>query len=389
MTRVVEAHANSVFAERIPDPPDFLVALFVLTYLSALLLCGELRGIRQEEAILRRQRAQLTRRLARLDNFLREGTGKLRHPLAMRAAGALVLLIATATIACLFVYPFSPLTPPGELEISMIDVGQGDSFLLALPDGRVILLDTGGIPVFGGRKSSLDIGEDVVSPYLWSRRIRKLDALILSHADYDHAGSARAILRNFRPPTVLYAQPAPEKGFWQEMVHAARITGTELRRLGRGDGLDLGEVQIKVLHPARHIPASLNDNRYSLILRVEYGETSILLTGDSIASSETELLAKEEDLRADVLKVGHHGSKTSTTTAFLQRVDPSIGLLSAGWMNVYRHPHQKVTDLLESENVLVYRTDWHGMVRLFSDGRRWRSEVWQPPGSLALRLIGP
>ena len=273
----------------------------------------------------------------------------------------LVLLVA---------HPFRPVTLPGVLELTAIDVGQGDSLLVAFPDGKLMLMDGGGIPSFGRAvKTRLDIGEDVVAPYLWTRSIRKIDVVALSHAHEDHIGGLAAILRDFEVKE-LWTGATPPYPSWDHLRDEARARGVTVKPLERGQPFPFGGASVEVLAPsADYVPSASPKNNDSLVLRLAYGRHSFLLTGDMEKAIEQELLTGNAVRHVDVLKVGHHGSKSSSTPDFLDALHPALALISAGYENSYGHPHRQTLDHLEERHIETLRTDRQGLLTIRSDGR--------------------
>lgn len=280
-------------------------------------------------------------------------------------------IAVAAALVLLFVHPFAPQTRPGELEITMIDVGQGDSILVVFPDGRRMLVDAGGIPSYGGRsRSQLDIGEEVVAPYLWGRSFRSVDVIALSHAHEDHIGGAPALVSDFRPKEV-WTGAMPETGPWREVRKRATAAGATVRALNAPAKFVFGGAEVEVLAPLPdYAPSSTPRNNDSLVLRVRYGGHAFLLPGDVERQIEARMLDARQSPRADVLKVAHHGSKTSTTGEFLAAVAPSFAIVSAGLDNAYGDPTPEVLDRLERQRSVVLRTDLDGLITVRSDGRR-------------------
>jgi len=270
-----------------------------------------------------------------------------------------------AVFAVLFAHPFAPDLQPRTLELTAIDVGQGDSLLLALPDGRTMLVDTGGILSFGRTRPRMDIGEDVVSPYLWTRGLRRVDVIAITHAHEDHIGGLAALLENFRPAE-LWTGATPQTDRWRVLEQRARELGIRVRRRHAGEH----EGPIEILSPAVDYEsgdAARNDD--SLAMRITFGLHTLLLTGDMEKDTEYRLVQDNALHRTTVLKVAHHGSRTSSTEEFLSAVQPSFALISAGFENSFRHPHPDVLGRLEQHHTSVLRTDRQGLITIRSDGR--------------------
>jgi len=250
-------------------------------------------------------------------------------------------------------------------------VGQGDSIFIAMPGGKLMLLDGGGIASFGKHvRTNLNIGEDVVSPYLWSRSIRSLDVVALSHAHDDHIGGLPAVLENFHVKQ-LWTGATPNSPAWTALRRKAEDLGVKIIPLTKGRQFDYGGARFEVLAPAAdYVPASAPRNNDSLVLRLTYGQRSAILSGDVERQVESELVAENLVRHTDVLKVAHHGSKTSTTEPFLEAVHPAFAVISAGFENLYGHPNADVLDRLQAAKIEVFRTDQMGAITIRTDGRR-------------------
>jgi competence protein ComEC len=307
--------------------------------------------------------------------------------------------VVFALLGLMLWHPFAPLIEPGVLEITTIDVGQGDSIFIAFPDGKLMLIDGGGIPAFGARpsnpsvsagaphrvRSKLDIGEDVVSPYLWSRSIRRLDVIALSHAHEDHIGGLGAILENFHVKE-LWTGATPHSPSWDALQDKALRAGVKIVPMQRGGPFAYGGATMRILAPGPdYAPDKIPKNNDSLALRVTYGERSALLTGDIERQVEAELTSENLVEHADILKVAHHGSKTSSTPAMLDSIHPAFAMISAGFENSYGHPHPDILARFSQRGVCVLRTDALGLVSIRTDGHRIvvGTAHWSP-GSYAL-----
>jgi competence protein ComEC len=293
-----------------------------------------------------------------------------------------VLSAVLALFALIFWHPFPPALHPGELELTAIDVGQGDSLLICFPDSKLLLIDGGGVLAFGNRAAGahstrIDIGEDVVSPYLWSRSIRKLDVVALTHAHDDHAGGLPAVIENFHPSQLWTGAMVPSAA-WSAVHQKALAENVKILALAAGRSFDFGGARVEVISPpAGYVPGNSPTNNDSLALRITYRQRSLLLTGDMEKPMERSALAGGELLRADILKVGHHGSNTSSIDPFLDAVSPRFAVISDGFENTFRHPHPKVLERLATHHARILRTDQDGLVTLRTDGRRISVETFR------------
>jgi competence protein ComEC len=338
--KIAAFHAAMEPSWRVADPPLWLALAFVAALIGAAILAGNRNW---------------------------------RWP----AAGAVL-----AAFALLLWHPWPPAIAPGTLELTVIDVGQGDSLLVVFPQGRIMVIDGGGLLQYGRqRKSNLDTGEDVVSPYLWSRGIRRIDVLVATHAHEDHSGGINALLENFRPRELwVGANPLDRVLDRAARVHVPVIEKRE------SAPVEFSGATLEVLSPPSDYVNPKPGNNDSLALKIVYGAHAFLLTGDMERPMETRLLSVGHAIQADVLKVGHHGSKTSTADPFLKAVAPSVAIVSDGYENSFGHPHPDVLKRLAERHAAVLRTDLDGLVTVRTDGRRlwldtmrWRGESawWQ------------
>ncbi len=322
---------------RIPGPPVLLLALF---FVALALLVAAVRAARHSSS-----------RLARASEWT-----------AVAVLAALAVVVAT--------YPFAPHLQKGKLEITVLDVGQGDSIFAAFPGGHTMLIDGGGQATaarIGGYHTGANIGEEVVAPYLWSRGLKKIDVVALTHAHHDHLDGLHAVLEDFRVGQ-LWVERDVNTAAFTSLITEAGNRGVAVVHHLRGDAFTWDGVTGRILWPPDLPPAGTATNNDSLVLRLEDGDDRFLLPGDIEQKVERELVADGDTLSADFLKTPHHGSRTSSTSDFLSAVAPTTAVVSVGENNSFGHPHPTVIQRYEERGIRLLRTDRDGAVTALADG---------------------
>ena len=282
--------------------------------------------------------------------------------------------LAAATV--LILHPYSAAGTNGNLRVDFLDVGQGDAALITFPDDTTVLVDGGGRPGpfkndgEESKRGNRAVGEAVVSEYLWWRGLDHIDYLVATHADADHIDGLNDITRNFNVRSVLVARLPKRDAELGKLWQSLKSNDVAVRAIGAGDELRVGGVLLRVLWPHAsedvRLPSGNND---SLVLRVEYGSRSILLTGDIEARAERALLARRARLIADVTKVPHHGSRTSSTEEFVRSTSSKLAVISVGESSVFGHPHAEVVRRWEENGAQILRTGNRGMITVVTDGK--------------------
>jgi competence protein ComEC len=302
--------------------------------------------------------------------------------IAVRAKRLIVpaLALSLAVFTVLLLQPWPAELKAHELELTAIDVSQGDSLLVVFPDGETMLVDAGGFPGMERmvRKPQIDMGEDVVSPYLWSRRIRHLDYAVLTHGHSDHMAGLAAVLDNFHPHD-LWIGAEPETEAWNTVRQHAQADHVRILALNRNSGIQsIGGTTIRILAPsADYVPNTAPGNNDSLVFEVTYGHRSILLTGDAERPVESDLVESGRLRPVTLLKVGHHGSRTSSSEAFLGQLQPRFAFISDGYLNQFHHPHPDVIARLADHHTQIFRTDQRGLLTFRTDGERVEVETYR------------
>jgi competence protein ComEC len=284
-------------------------------------------------------------------------SGRWRRVSIAAASMALALLVSS---------PFTAAQGPaeGRLRITLLDVGQGDAILLQFPGRDALLVDAGGSP------GDFDIGGRVVAPAVWALGATRLRWFAITHGDRDHLGGAPGVIEDLAPGEFWEGVPVPPHAELQRLRDRARVARAAWRSVFTGTRVEIAGVTIEAIHPPEpdwERQRVRNDD--SLVLRVRYGDVEVLLTGDAGAEFEHRLPSDLDAAPIRILKAGHHGSRTSTSDALVERMRPHIALISAGRANLFGHPAPDVVARLEAGGAAVFRTDRDGAVSVETDGR--------------------
>ena len=310
-------------------------------------------------------------------------------PVVSKASAAALLLL----VLLIVFHPFSAPRPDGKLHFDFLDVGQGDSTLITFPDGQTLLIDGGGVPAIKQavpREGKADevfepdagrVGETVVSPFLWQRGYSKVDYILATHADTDHMQGLVDVAKNFRVRSALMARAPADDADFSELASVLQKRGVPVVQISRGDVLVFDDVRIEVLYPEAlrpDDPADATwDNNRSIVLRITYGETTFLLTGDIEAGAERALLGDPASLKADVVKVPHHGSHTSSTENFVNTVGAKYAVVPVGNRSRFGHPHKEVVERWVNSGAKVMTTGERGTISIVTDGHTLEVRAWK------------
>ncbi len=295
------------------------------------------------------------------------------------ARRALIVLLAALDTALLWPVPFALARTPGVLRLSVIDVGEGDAILVEFPRGETMLVDAGPAGPSG------NAGEAVVGPFLRRKGISSLDLLVVSHPHADHLGGASWIIGHVPIRRVVESGQTEPSGLYAAFRAAASRAGVEPRIVRGGDTISIaGDVRVYILAPGdayvRRDSADghLNLNNSSVVLRILYGSTSILLAGDAEREVEERIVHQYGDgFCSTLLKLAHHGSSTGSSESFLAAVRPAVGVISVGRNNTFRHPSASVLRRCEEMGIPLLRTDEEGALMFESDGTMLRAVDWR------------
>jgi competence protein ComEC len=322
---------------------------------------------------------------------------KLPHAVPRKAwqrrSKVVALLGQLLAMGLILAHPFSAGRATGKLRVDFLDVGQGDSALVTFPDNTTLLIDGGGRPGPFMKEShpgeidnsgegtfvreTRSIGESVVSEYLWWRGLDHVDYILATHADADHIDGLNDVARNFSVRAALVARRPAKDEEYARFAATLAERDIPIRLIGAGDMLKFGEVTATVLWPMpidnQNAPSRNND---SVVLRLQLGARALLLTGDIEMAGENGMLRSGQELRADVVKVAHHGSKTSSTEDLIAASGPRLAVISVGQTSIFGHPHADVVERWKRSGAQVLTTGNSGTITVTTDGRDLEVETF-------------
>jgi competence protein ComEC len=305
-------------------------------------------------------------------------------------------IVATSLSLLIFLFalivfhPFSAKSTDGRLQIDFLDVGQGDSALITTPDGTTILIDGGGrgqnkLPKISDDENDEEpfmrdtrgVGEAVVAEFLWHRGLSRVDYIVATHADTDHIDGLNDVARNFKIKNALVARAPSNDPEFFKFANTLKRENIPLKIISRGDVLKFGDVTIEILAPEKTNDANTkSSNEESVVLILRYGSRAFLFTGDIESKTENALLVSPESLRSDVVKVAHHGSKTSSTENFIGATQAKFAIISVGLLSPFGHPNKEVTERWKSNNAEVMTTGAKGTITFSTDGKDLKVETY-------------
>ncbi len=305
--------------------------------------------------------------------------------LNIRIVFALVFLLLFIFI---IFHPYSAPKIDGKLHIDFLDVGQGDSIFVTFPNGETLLIDGGGRMSFDKIRvknefeeeifepDTQNIGETVVSAFLWENGYDKVDYILATHADADHIQGLSDVARNFRVKAAMFGRTPFEDENFAELFSILQKREIKAVKISRGDILTFGDAKIEVLFPDK--TDEISDNNHSVVLRIIYGDRKILFTGDIERETERELLQNPLRLQADIIKVAHHGSRTSSTQDFINVVKANIAVIPVGKTSPFGHPHEEVLERWKYACARVLTTGERGTVSISTDGKDLQIKTFLP-----------
>jgi competence protein ComEC len=275
-----------------------------------------------------------------------------------------LLLAACNTDPVTLVPQVTPAPEQGTLKAAFLDVGQGDSILIQAPNGQTMLID-------GGR--TIELADQVILPQLRAWGAQQVDVLVVTHPDADHISGLVGVLEKFPVALVALTGDQHATQIYERLLRDIRDKNVNALQVRTGTTIPFDPaVKLEVLGPDDAFVNQPDTNNGSIVIKLTYGQTSFLLTGDAELAENQAILQHGADVRSTVLKLGHHGSSTSTNESWLRAVQPQLGIISSGKDNPFGHPHAEVIQALNNLSIPYIRTDEHGTITVTSDGSQLR-----------------
>ena len=305
--------------------------------------------------------------------------------------GGAAFIIVIFSLLLIF-HPFSTPALDGKLHVDFLDVGQGDSALVTFPNGETLLIDGGGKINYGASYVEKEddeaelfepdvqtVGESVVSEYLWEKGYSRIDYILATHADADHIQGLIDVAKNFRVRAALFGRTPMKDADFAALYEVLQSREIEIVKLKRGDVLSFDEAKIEILFPvADESTQAVSDNNHSLVLRLIFRNKKFLFTGDIEKETESKLIENPLFLEADVIKVAHHGSRTSSTPNFINAVKADYAVISVGRQSQFGHPHREVVERWENSGAKILKTGERGTISVSTNGKNLEIQTFIP-----------
>jgi competence protein ComEC len=299
---------------------------------------------------------------------------RLQIPVFIPISAFLILL------ALIIFHPFSSPKIDGKLRVDYLDVGQGDSALITFPNGETLLVDGGGKPKFSTIYTQRDgeeaepftpdtrnIGEAVVSEFLWEKGYDKIDYILATHADTDHIQGLVDVARNFKVKTAIFGRTPMQDVDFIELNNVLQKRSIPIQTVLHGDILTFGEAKIEILYPEN--TDEISDNNHCVTFRLIFGDRKFFFTGDIEKETENLLVQTPQLLQSDVVKVAHHGSRSSSIASFIEASKAKVAVISVGKESPFGHPHEEVVERWKNSNAQILQTGERGTISLSTDGK--------------------
>ena len=300
-----------------------------------------------------------------------------------RVAASLLFLL----IALVVFHPFSAPKADNRLHVEFLDVGQGDSAFVTFPNGETLLIDGGGQINFSKMNDeesesfepdTQTIGESVVSQFLWEKGYSEIDYILATHADTDHIQGLTDVAKNFKVRAAFFGRMPFEDKDFAELYEVLQKKKIEIVEVSRGDEFQISDVKMQILYPEKDLSATaVSDNNHSVVLRIIYGTKKFLFTGDIEKETEAKLLRQSAFLKADVVKVAHHGSRTSSISDFIYATKTEYAIIPVGRKSIFGHPHREVVERWLGSGAKIKTTGERGIISISTDGKDLQIETFQ------------